>query len=274
MTLYSRESLSAIQQKANISLGMAQLSVRGLSEDWWLKHLGDVHWQMIATAMGQADPVFRDAQGRLIYAAFCATHFEQPDPDAAQLGARVQVRSSLWQAGRSRLQSNHEVFCGTTLVLRLRMVSTFVTHGVAGVNKSVFRVPPAIIPLLPPAPDRFAEDAAQKARQLRAAHREQAFDALGLATHLPLPELDFNAVGLLYFPSFTRIAAEAEAAMAEAKGPIAARLMLYFGNVEMGETVHSAVLQDTSKMTSDLVLLNSENGLLATCDSVRHPQKG
>ncbi len=274
MTLYSRESLSAIQQKANISLGMAQLSVRGLSEDWWLKHLGDVHWQMIATAMGQADPVFRDAQGRLIYAAFCATHFEQPDPDAVQLGARVQLRSSLWQAGRSRLQSNHEVFLGDALILRLRMVSTFVTHGAAGVNKSVLRVRPAIIPVLPAAPDGFAEEAADKARQLRTTHREQAFGAQGLATHLPLPELDFNAVGLLYFPSFTRIAAEAEAVRGRAQGPIRSRMMLYFGNVELGEGIQSAVRAATSEMACNLTLLNAENGLLAVCDSHRHVQKG
>ncbi|MBT8154751.1 hypothetical protein KMP13_12810 [Epibacterium ulvae] len=274
MTLHTREPLAAIHLEAEVALGMAQLSLRGLSEDWWLKHLGDVHWQMIARAMGQDEPVFRDAQGRLIYAAFCATHFEQPRPDAVPLGGRAHVRSSLWQAGRSRLQSNHEVFCGERLVLRLRMVSTFVTHGEAGVNKSVFRVPPAIIPVLPAAPDDFAEEAAQKARQLRAIHREQGLNGQNLAHHMPLPDLDFNAVGLLYFPSFTRIAAEAEAAHGQRLGPVRSRLMLYFGNVEIGEGIRSAVRSETCKTTANLALLNTGGGLLATCDSQRHEQKG
>lgn len=271
MTLYSRESLSAIRQQAVVPLGMAQLSVVGLSEDWWLKHLGDVHWQMIATAMGQDDPLFRDVRGRLIYAAFCATEFEQPWPEGAALGGTLQVTSSLWQAGRSRLQSIHEVFSDTGLVARVRMVSTFVTHGAVGVNKSVARVSPAIIPVLPKAPDGFADQAAQHARRLRAGLQMRHPAAQG-EVHQPVPDLDFNAVGLLYFPSFTRIATAAEAAALPVRGALRSRVMLYFGNVEMGESLRSGV-EAPDMQRAQITLWDGEGSVLATCFVTRHPLK-
>ena len=271
MTLYSRETPAAIALAQEIPLGMAQLSVQGLSEDWWLKHLGDVHWQMIATAMGQEDPVFRDAEGRLIYAAFCATHFEQFDHTAAALGGRLTVRSSLWQAGRSRLQSIHELWHGSRRVGRLRMVSTFVTHGVAGVNKSVLRVPPAIIPVLPPAPDGFADAAAARARHLRAAHRAGHLDGQHLRRHQPQMDLDFNAVGLLYFPTFSRIAAEAEGAVCPITTPIQSRLMIYLGNLEIGEGLQSTRLapNDTQTTAAEIALWDDQGGLVAVCTATR-----
>jgi probable biosynthetic protein (TIGR04098 family) len=60
------------------------------------------------------------------------------------------------------------------------------------------------------------------------------------AAHLrltPCPSLDFNAVGLLYFPSFSALAERAEwIATGEAK-PLLQRDMFYFGNLEAGESV-------------------------------------
>ncbi|MQQ09861.1 hypothetical protein GFB49_15455 [Epibacterium sp. SM1979] len=271
MTIYSRETPAAIAQSQEILLGMAQLSVQGLSEDWWLKHLGDIHWQMIATAMGQEEPVFRDADGRLIYAAFCATHFEQCDPAAVALGGRLTVRSSLWQAGRSRLQSIHELWQGNSRVARLRMVSTFVTHGVAGVNKSVLRVPPAIVPVLPPAPDGFADEAAARARYLRGAHRAGQLGGQNLRRHQPQMDLDFNAVGLLYFPTFSRIAAEAEGAACAITTPIQSRVMIYLGNIEIGEGLQSTRLtpKDAPSTAAEIALTDDQGGLIAVCTVTR-----
>ena len=56
-------------------------------------------------------------------------------------------------------------------------------------------------------------------------------------TILPCPSIDFNAAGLLYFPSFSALC---DRAMFEAGTParmIGSRHVVYLGNVEPGEPV-------------------------------------
>jgi len=146
---------------------MAHLSYCGLSEDWWLRRLGDVHWQLIADAVGQHTTVFRNAEGRQIYAAFCTTEFEQVDPGRAKLGQSIELRSELWAGGTSRLQSNHVLLCDDVEIARFRFVSAFVTHLEKGVNASVSRATPYLLPVIPAAPDGFAQQASALARSQR-----------------------------------------------------------------------------------------------------------
>ena len=54
----------------------------------------------------------------------------------------------------------------------------------------------------------------------------------------PVPSLDFNAVGLLYFPTFSRIAETAAFAHTGQCAPILGREVFYRGNINPGETVH------------------------------------
>lgn len=224
-----------VQRDQSIPLGMAQLAFRGLSEDWWLRHLGDVHWQLIADAVGQRTTVFRDAEGRQIYAAFCATEFEQLQPDAAQLGGAIALRSDLWAAAKNQLQSNHFLTSGGAEIARFRLISTFVAHQQRGLNASVRRASPSLLPVLPTAPDSFA-------RTARAAAKAQRPGPAVDGPHIELTPCigtDFNAVGLLYFPSYTRMFEQAERRSAGALGwsPIRRRMISYFGNIDMGERV-------------------------------------
>lgn len=226
------------QRQNVVTLGMAQLAPKGISEDWWLKYLGDVHWQLIADAVGQNTTVFRDAQGRQLYAAFCATEFKQLLPDLVGLGQEVKVQSALWAVGRSRIQSNHRLLVNNQEVAQFRLVSTFVAHLKAGVNASVRRTTPYLIPVLAPAPDDFAQIASAQAK----ATKKGAMNALNQVTLPTYFGTDFNAVGLLYFPSFTRLFEQAEVALADRVtwSPVRHRRVLYFGNIEAGETLVGA----------------------------------
>ncbi len=233
-----------IAREVHIPLGMAHLAVQGLSEDWWLKFLGDVHWQLIADAVGQRTTVFRDSQGRQMYAAFCATQFEQLRPDLAQLGQSLRVRSNLWSGGRSRIQSNHRLELDGIEIAQFRLVSTFVVHQQTGVNASVSRATPYLIPILQSAPDSFAQETAATAKQLRA-DRSAPVNQVELYTAVGS---DFNAVGLLYFPSYTRLLDQAQVRLERdtAWSPVRRRDVFYFGNIEQGESViGAACTQDT-----------------------------
>lgn len=239
MSAHSSLACSDLTRAATIPLGMAQLAYRGLSEDWWLRHLGDVHWQLIADAVGQHTTVFRDAQGRQIYAAFCATEFDQPNPDLAGLGHKIDVHSTLWSAGKSRIQSNHSLCIEGAEVARFTLVSTFVVHMKTGVNASVARATPYLIPVLQPAPDEFAQDMSILSKQQR---HDPDGPPNGI-TLRPSVGSDFNAVGLLYFPSFTRLFEQIEDRCAPSVGwsPVHRRRVIYFSNIEMGEKVTGAM---------------------------------
>ncbi|WP_058238190.1 Pnap_2097 family protein [Shimia marina] len=217
---------------------MAHLAPQGISEDWWLKYLGDVHWQLIAQAVGQNTTVFRDRRGRQLYAAFCATEFEQTHPSLARLGEEVDVHSELRSAGRSRIQSNHILCIHGTEIARFRLVSTFVAHVEAGVNASVRRATPYLIPVLDPATDDFATRAAALAKRQKS---EIGDDTIKTTPYTPIGS-DFNAVGLLYFPSFTRVfdevAFEGETSMRW--NPVKYRKIVYLANIELGEQVVGA----------------------------------
>ncbi|UWQ17464.1 Pnap_2097 family protein [Jannaschia sp. M317] len=249
---------------------MAHLAPRGISEDWWLKHLGDVHWQLIADAVGQHTTVFRDAQGRQLYAAFCATEVTQAQPDLAGLGEGLEVQSALWAAGRSRIQSNHRLLSKGREVATFRLVSTFVAHMQAGLNASVRRATPYLIPVLDPAPDDFAATASAQAK----ARRSEARNSGSGVTLRTQAGTDFNAVGLLYFPSYTRLIEQTEATVGSRSAwtPIKRRQVLYFGNIELDEPVFGTQSTDQSG-GFDLWTAGkaaTDRSILATCQVARH----
>ncbi|WP_145962946.1 hotdog family protein [Mangrovicoccus ximenensis] len=57
--------------------------------------------------------------------------------------------------------------------------------------------------------------------------------ATGLLRHAPVPALDFNAAGLLYFPTFSKLAEMAD----PSRGPGLTRDIAYLANLDPGETV-------------------------------------
>lgn len=269
MTSTAAAHFPSHHRQSTISLGMAQLAPKGLSEDWWLKNLGDVHWQLIADAVGQNTTVFRDVQGRQLYAAFCATEFQQFKPDMVGLGKELEVRSELWAAGRSRIQSTHRLIVQGVEVAQFKLVSTFVAHMEKGINASVRRATPYLIPVLEVAPDAFARQASADAKENKATAIFE-MDAVSLPTHVGI---DFNAVGLLYFPSFTRLLEQTEIATSSefTWSPVRYRKVLYFGNIELG----GAVLGSDAKGKPGIFSLwnaaypFTSNGPLASCSVKR-----
>lgn len=217
-----------------VRLGMMQLAPQGISEQWMLRFCGDQHWSLIAAAMGQERAVFRDAEGRPIYAAFCATEltFSPPQPDL--LGVDAVLHSRLFRVSGSQTGSIHQLTAGGEVLAELSMISTFVGHDATGSNHRILRRPPqqeAALPDAPAALMALAERSRQRARTLRLAPSE----TLPAAMVTPNPALDFNAVGLMYFPAFSRLAAEADWALSRSMAPLARREVTYLGNVNAGE---------------------------------------
>ncbi|MEM8570345.1 MAG: Pnap_2097 family protein [Pseudomonadota bacterium] len=247
---------AAVVMQDRIRLGMAQLSPFGLSEDWVLKTCGDRHWTLIAQASGNETIAFFDPEGRPLYAAFCATALRLHAPENHGLGETLHVFSSLHAVGNCKLGSRHVFRVGARALGHLTMISTFLRHDDSGSNH---RLTKSRLPGLRPLPQ--ADDALRRLDAQARLKSRQRHAAVELTEPLvrvtPSPALDFNAVGLLYFASYTRVA---DAAIPRSSANVA-RDIVYFGNVDMGEEIQ--VFGDEC----DLRLVSGSGKLLASVET-------
>src|SRR4026208_1904067 len=51
-------------------VGMPQLGPYGLSENWLLRHFGDIHWRLISESLGTRSADLFDEDGNRLYASF------------------------------------------------------------------------------------------------------------------------------------------------------------------------------------------------------------
>ncbi|MEY8880898.1 Pnap_2097 family protein [Donghicola sp. XS_ASV15] len=218
---------TAPTRSEQITLGMAQLSPFGVSEQWLLRDCGDRHWGLIAESVG-GSMAFRDETGHPVYAAFCATSVAY---DAAPtLGGQARILSSLFQVAPQRIGSEHLLVGSEGTLARVQMITCFLRHDESGSNRQLLRTSLNGLQDLPPAPEslmEFSETARQTAREARSSTRgDRVFD------YTPNPALDFNAVGLLYFPTFSKIAE-----LASPTQGFRQRDVIYMGNVDLDDRI-------------------------------------
>lgn len=244
-TIDNRQLTSA----RTITLGMAELQPDGISEQWFLKLCGDVHWSLIAKAMGQKRAVFEDVNGREVYAAFCATSLElQPRDDL--LAEDVQIFSSIYRVSQHQIGSMHKMFLSGNEIASLSMISTFVCHSEDGLNTTIIRnkyMPSLALELAP----QSLLDIAKKARII--ARRDLDNENLGALIDkiTPCRSLDFNAVGLLYFPSFSKFAESIACSLDNSTKPLLKRDVVYLGNVDAGSALKFYSLGDSIYIKRD-----------------------
>lgn len=230
------EETAAAPIRESHVLGMAEMGYRGLSEQWLMRRAGELHWRLIARAMGQRDAVFTCAAGLPIYAAFCATCLRLSQPEFPQLGRNCTLSASLSRLGRGRMASELLVTVEGTPVGRMMLISTFVGRSIEWSNRSVTRRAPRAMALPPEAGTnlrRFGDLAARVARS------EIEIEA-GTPSHrlLPCPATDFNAARLMYFPSYAALIERADFALRrDPNRMLVARDIIYLGNLEPGEAV-------------------------------------
>ncbi|WP_282454742.1 Pnap_2097 family protein [Agrobacterium sp. InxBP2] len=225
-------------------LGMAEMGYSGISEQWLKRRAGDLHWRLIARAMGQRHAVFTCSEGEPLYAAFCATSLRLVRPRLPRLGGEMALAADLYRVGQGRLASLIRITAGGDIVGRMILVSTFVGRSEPGINRSVVRRSPRALAMPPEAPlavRRVAEQASATARDIRNA-RLKLSGMSGTQKVLPCPATDFNAAGLLYFPSYSALADRGLFQAGETRPrTLASRHVVYLGNVEPGEWMNISI---------------------------------
>lgn len=222
-------------------LGMAECGWHGISEGWLLRHLGDVHWRLIADAMGQRAAVFTDATGAPVYAAFCAISERIARPKLARPGAVLTIASRLRRLSPTRLISFHGLDIDGETFANVTLITAFVRHGATGGNARIRRAQPLgqlDLPMMEAGEDGgFAEEATRL-------YREKMPDSPAPAADVtPCPTTEFNAAGLLYCANYPALADRTEWALCPelAARMLISRKIVYLGNVDAGEPVTGAL---------------------------------
>ena len=251
----------------SITLGMPHLCGHGLSEQWLLKTLGDYHWRLLAKLSGRKHPDFRDEMGAPVYATFCALHVKHADFSALKEHDTLIISSKLMALSRTQVASEHALYVSERLVGTVELVSTFVRRLAAG-NHAVARYP-VMAAFMPetgtPLPAPFGAKLAEEAAHYRAGKLQSCLDfALAGAEHQsetgvktytfdPVPSLDFNGAGFLYFASFQAFIDRAEWAHVQTQGaprtPLlnttklntAERVLYFAANLDPGEKLQVIV---------------------------------
>lgn len=215
----------------DIRLGMIELEPNGISEQWFLRYGGDAHWQLIADAYGQKRAVFQDIYGRDVYAAFCATYVDFAFVENL-LAESITVRSEIYQISTHQIGSIHQIFLEGRCIANLYMVSSFVSHETSKTNQRIVRNKHMPTIILEKAPSQLV-DIAHNARTVARSVSTHAEVGEFIGQAKPCLSLDFNAVGLLYFPTFSKMA---ETVISEYEGQqnrLKNRSVVYLGNMDI-----------------------------------------
>lgn len=267
-----RQDAQKAEMVTHVRLGMAALSPDGLSEQWLLRSCGDLHWCLIATALGQEKAVFHDKIGRPVYAAFCATLLKLLKTEASLLGEDIIIKSELFRVGYNQLGSIHSFCIADSLIAfpplgKLQMISTFVSHDGTGSNRSIIRNEISQDINVPPCPVSLCE-LYNSSRNLRRKLKGQRTQTTPILSERPCPQLDFNAVGLLYFPTFSKLAEKAEWQLGCHIDKLVERKIVYFGNIDQGDEV--CVLSTGGALN----ICRLDGNIIAHVETVRETRQG
>lgn len=242
-------------------IGMPQLGPYGLSENWLLRHLGDLHWQMICEALGELSRDVRDEQGNRLYASFIRVKWTATRP-LARFGESDTLRGAIkmvrYGEGLFDSETTLEV---ADAALSVRMASLFSRREEQDSNDRLLPAVPAIPAGCQIADLELVPDFVSDHRRLRTARlatlelRGEKFDLADPATdtvRYPINGyFDFNGANLLYFASYPTIAdiCMSRSKLAQSAGfrrfvtdfsPLG-RDVFYFGNADLDDAIDCAL---------------------------------
>lgn len=192
-------------------IGMPQLALGGLSENWLLKECGHQHWLALAKCLGLPNPDFVNQQGQKMYAAFLVVKITKAAFNQVYENSLLTIKTQLQRVSSSRSYSHHELHVEGQCLAHVELLSSFVNRTEQGNNQSVARG------------DVFkGEWSACEAATLmmkehkagRALSAEGSVHAAGSVhsyyEYQPCPYSDFNGADFLYFAQFQAVMDRAE----------------------------------------------------------------
>lgn len=239
---------------------MPQLAPYGLSENWLLRHAGDLHWQAICHGLCKRSRDICDQHGDRLYASFVRVAWTSTAPlGAFQESDELTGELSLVRVGDG-LYISETSLASEAGTIALRLATMFTRRAIEGSNRRLIQSAPDVpascpIPDIETVPDFVvAHGLLRRGRLARIDLAGHAFDTSDPAGD-PTPYringfYDFNGAHLLYFAAYPTIADTCAAFGPLAQGRVGAfttqcspiaRDVFYFGNAELTSTLHCAI---------------------------------
>src|SRR6266568_4215797 len=97
------------------AIGMPQMAVGCLSENWLLKELGSLHWDRLCRSLGATSQSLSDSEGRRLYATFVRIKLDLADNLAAfHEGDTLTMSIDMDRFGRSTILSRIKISSGSS----------------------------------------------------------------------------------------------------------------------------------------------------------------
>jgi len=234
--------------RAAFLLGMPQLAMGGLSENWLWKECGHLHWMALAGHLGLEVPDFRDSLGRRIYAAFTAIRLREARFEAARENCRLEIETTIARLTDAQFASRHLVSVGAAPIAEIEMISAFVIRATPFDNRSITRAYPVAAVIGPSEIRRHPVSSfhaiAQNFRRNQW-ERHCGFDRsnpqnMDEMSVRPCPLNDFNGADFLYFANFQLLIDKADWQWNQdykRSSHTVSRDIFYRSNINVGETV-------------------------------------
>jgi probable biosynthetic protein (TIGR04098 family) len=192
------------QSERVIRIGMPQMALGYLSENWLLKELGSLHWDYLCSSMKTKSNEVLDSQGRRLYATFVRVRVTLEDNlSAFDEGDDLHMSVTMSRFGRSSAQSavkfESNTSSGTAILL-----STF-SFRTAANNTALAKSEPRLdfddsIRHLSDPPIFLTEYSA-----IRKQYGKMRCEDLSIPAYRINPYSDSNGANLLYFASYQSI---------------------------------------------------------------------
>jgi probable biosynthetic protein (TIGR04098 family) len=120
--------------KRTVQVGMPQMALGSLSENWLLKELGDLHWESLCSSLGRSSSTLVDSQDRRLYATFVRICIELDDTlKGFPEGDEITFSAGMTRFGRSTVQSDVAID-GRSSSGRATLLTTFSVRAREGSN--------------------------------------------------------------------------------------------------------------------------------------------
>ena len=145
----------------SFTLNMPQLFLGGLSENWFLKEIGDMHWHLISSGYGTSSGELTDSSGDRLYASFVRIKWNCDTPLSAFIeNSEFELTSQLSRYGNKMIFSDGKSISAHDII-NFEMMSVFSSRSATD-NTSLKKGEPSLfqkntIPLRPNFPD-FAKE--------------------------------------------------------------------------------------------------------------------
>jgi probable biosynthetic protein (TIGR04098 family) len=241
-----------------ITIGMPQLAPYGMSENWMLRHVGDIHWQIICDGLRRRSRDMVDNDGNRLYASFVRVRWSSTLPLSAYRESDVVSGSiEMVRYGDGVFVSTAKLLGSERGVISLQLASIFTRREGTGNDRLLASAPPIFdncpIPSVAVLPAFVEEHRLVRLGRIEShTFMNCAFDIEAGPDEVASYEIngyqDVNGANLLYFASYPTIADVCAARtrfvadefgvhrFVTGSSPVG-RDIFYFGNANLGDRI-------------------------------------